>query len=274
VAKSSKGRSDPALKRLLRQQKAREKHLAQLKTLNKRYAANLSLIEKQYRTEYETYIRAYRREVAIAKRAGLVSKKIDARKAVPQSNLSKALGRAHRVILGEARSQRVSKSMAKSLRDQDYNVIGDRVIIPKGTRIDKKGNFISGKGKEASKITVIKVTANIDQEIAEIMSKLEGNETVAISLPNHNVSNQYTSKQYEEFMNKIYSYAFGDNGEIKLKYLYINQMFNRQQQVAFDEERLKWELKRKDTRKKQKQMKRKKKRLSARLRRSRKTSGK
>lgn len=88
--------------------------------------------------------RDYRRSIAILKRAGLISKKTDARKAKPTRHYKKKIKEYQSVIKGKA----VSRKAPKSIRDKvktsaTFKVAGTRIIVPIQTGekvyVSKKG---------------------------------------------------------------------------------------------------------------------------------------
>lgn len=80
--------------------------------------------------------RAYRHAVAIAKKKGLVSKSIDARKVTPSSNLTRTLNRFADAIEGRAKVFKLGKDEARRYRAAGYNVQGDRIAFPVRDDVD------------------------------------------------------------------------------------------------------------------------------------------
>lgn len=72
----------------------------------------------------------YRHAVAILKRKGLISKKIDARSVTRKSFLTKAINENRDVLEGKAKVFKVTKKQAKVLRDAGSRVVKNRVITP------------------------------------------------------------------------------------------------------------------------------------------------
>jgi hypothetical protein len=213
-----------------------------LRTLRARYKANAQKIKTiaSRDTEYQTYIRAYRSEIASAKKAGLLSKDIDARKALPSASISKALGRAERVISGESKTQKVSPKMAKELRGQGYTVVGDRVILAKGTRINSKGQEVESRSSGDITTRLIRARADIEVQAKEIFDNLKKDESVVITLPAGNSSNYFGPGTLERFLSYATRYLDGgpdNDGRAGLEYIGIVKFPNRKEAIKWDEKR-------------------------------------
>ena len=231
-----------------------------LAALRKRYKANLTKLTEitPGKTEYETNIRAYRHEVSKAKKAGLLSKSIDARKALPTPNLTRLLERAEAVISGRARAQTVTKKEAARLKDEGYEIIKDKVILAKDTRINKRGELVIGHGQNMAVIAKIKATHNIEKQARDVMEKLRPGQFITLPLPNSNSSIPFSKHQFDEFYAAITRYMFDKDGKEKLKYLYVQRLANRKAAEAWDTTRLEIIQKRKAARKTTRATRRKK----------------
>ena len=217
-----------------------------LLALRKRYKAQSNKILKIYKTEYETNIRAYRHEISVAKKAGLIDKSIDARKAVPTPALSRALGRAEYVLQGNAKTQKVSKKLAAQLRDEGHEVYRDRAIISKDARINKRGEIVKGKGDNARVFAKLKAGADIDSRVADIMQNMRDGEYLSVALPGTNYSQYFGKGEYQDFLATIYKYLYFDNGKSRMKYLYIEKFANEEAAAENEESRIGFMLERKE----------------------------
>lgn len=213
-------------------------------TLRARYRAGQSILAKQYKTEYETYIRNFRHDVAKAKKAGLISKKVDARKAMPTAQITKQLNDAAPVLRGKVKAHKIPKGVSKQqLKEMNIEVIKDRAILRKDIKIDKKGNLIIGTGKIKTKVTVLSTGSDIQKFATRVFPQLKGEETLVIPLPGGNASNLFSSHMMQEFIAKATEYLDGGldaNGKKRagLKYIMVQQLQSYGQAEDWDQERI------------------------------------
>lgn len=81
--------------------------------------------------------RAFRHQVAVLKKRGLISKSVDARKALPTRDLKKTLKLFDDVLRGEARVFTLPASRAKEYKKIDYKVRRNKIVVPKSEYVAK-----------------------------------------------------------------------------------------------------------------------------------------
>jgi hypothetical protein len=195
------------------------------RSLQKRYKEQSTKLRvaSSDKTTYQSLIRSYRHEVALAKKKGLLSPTIDARKVVPTSNLTRQLERAQSVAPFE-RVQKVSAKVAKQLRDEGYTVIRDRVVLAQNMRVNKKGQLIDKEiSGDTSRYIPKRLTANFEEEIRKVFDGLKDNESIAAQFPNDGMTNTYSKGALEIFISKFKQYVTDSHGNIRnnLKYVYL-----------------------------------------------------
>lgn len=147
------------------------------------------LREKQKRQTKNTLKRVFRSAVAKLKRVGLVSKKVDARKAQPTSKpLKEKVARFEKVLEGKERAFRVTdKAAREALRQQGYTVAGDRVVLA-NTMAYRKGKVRVAKpnSTQSKPIQSLKLGRNFDAQIRAAFKNLKDDEYIAFNVEGHN----------------------------------------------------------------------------------------
>lgn len=95
----------------------------------------------------------FRHGISILKKKGLVSKNVDARKAVPTRTLNKKLKEFSDVIEGQARVWKLPKPLAPAYREQGYRVSHGRVVL-------QPSQYVSSRGKQKGYIKTVEQSGN------------------------------------------------------------------------------------------------------------------
>jgi len=84
-------------------------------------------------------IREFRRKIAKLKREGILSSKVDARKAKPSKHYKKIISRYRGILEDRQKTVKVTKKQAEVARESGLNVKGNRVVIDRvpGARVIK-----------------------------------------------------------------------------------------------------------------------------------------
>jgi hypothetical protein len=198
MAKRSKSSSSPSTTQLAREaakarnqaNKLRDK-LRRAKKRAREAEERLArkLREKEQRQAKNFAKRVFRSAVAKLKRVGLVSKRVDARKAQPTSKpLKEKISKFEKVLEGKERSFRVSdKASREALKEQGYTVQGDRVILA-NTMAYRKGKVrVTQRSTTQSKpIQSLRLGRNFDKQIKEAFKGLKDDEYIAFNVEGHN----------------------------------------------------------------------------------------
>jgi hypothetical protein len=144
-------------------------------------------VAKPKSTDYQKQVREFRSKVALLKRKGLVSKKIDARKAsITDKTLLKKTMQYDRVIRGVEKVTKVKKSAAKKLKaegaevkriDNKYRVVTDRNFT-----VNSKTGSISPRYGKLVKSGKALTLPELEQEIRELGAKLNTERGDAMAL--------------------------------------------------------------------------------------------
>jgi hypothetical protein len=120
-------------------------------------------------------LREFRHEIALLKKKGLVSKRVDARKQKPTRYMRDKLKKLHDVIEGTQTSVKVDRKTAARYKASGFFVFGNRVVVSKdkderGRRDAKSGLIVLSKlGPRApfEKVVMPYSIKNIDQFLSE-----------------------------------------------------------------------------------------------------------
>jgi hypothetical protein len=125
-------------------------------------------------------LRAFRSNVAKLKRAGLLNKSVDARKAQPTKALKTAVAKFVPVIENKEKTFKVTKAQAADLKAQGYTVKNNRVVLANTLKFNKRINQVqSATELKGAYFTAKKGT--IDEAVHDAFEKAKG-KSVAFSV--------------------------------------------------------------------------------------------
>lgn len=136
-------------------------------------------------SDYEIMKQQLARDVAKLKRKGYLPPTQTVRKPTLTAQLSKKLNDLYEVVTGRRRGVRVSKEVARKLKDQGYPVVGDRVLLGsrytlrKGIVYEKMAKVGGGPGR---RVSMIRLTGNVHLQAEALLASLKPEEYVGFEL--------------------------------------------------------------------------------------------
>jgi hypothetical protein len=122
----------------------------------------------------------FRHGIAVLKKKGLVSKDVDARKAVPTRTLNKKLKEFSDVVSGQARVWKLPKALAPAYKEQGYRVNRGKVILQPSQYIPSRGRdkgFIktseqTGKGPRITSVHLPFRLKHLNRDLAMLRQRV------------------------------------------------------------------------------------------------------
>lgn len=145
--------------------------------------------EKETRQFKNTVKRAFRSAVAKLKRVGLVSKRVDARKAKPTSKpLKEKIARFEKVLEGKERAFKVTDKAARdALKEQGYTIENGRVVLANSMAFRKgKVRVAKPHATQSKPIQSLKLGRDFDKQIRAAFAGLKDDEYIAFNVEGHN----------------------------------------------------------------------------------------
>lgn len=109
----------------------------------KKLKSKTRTIDKEFKKQQSDYKKQFRKKVSALKKSGLISKKVDARRANPTKALTNAIKTFGDVIDKTARVFKVSADKAKQYAKMGYRVKRGRVALPKDD-----GGYVPTRGRD------------------------------------------------------------------------------------------------------------------------------
>ena len=201
------------------------------KALRRRYGAEIADIRAQYEaaaddldeqirdlvrqrrsleSDYQILARKYRRDVAKLKRLDLIPKTVDVRrltKAPP--SIGRALNKFHDVLTGRAKAKKVTRKVARQLREEGFTAQGRRVVIGPEVSIGRTSGVVEqrtrGGKRRLRSISMKRSRAEVEAWAADIFDDLVPPQYVAIEVYG-NFSELFGPLDRERFLNKVMEY--------------------------------------------------------------------
>lgn len=183
---------------------------ADLAAIRQRYeskAAGLRQEARRLESDYKVLARQFRTDIAKLRRAGVISKATDSRRAAPASSaLSRALNDLGDILTGRARAMKVSPQVARKLRDEDVQIARGRAILSPRYTV-RKGEVVEkaprAPGMSGGKVVRrINLTRDYEKQVTALFNTMKADDYIGIDLGN-NFSRLFNMDQLEEFLDYL-----------------------------------------------------------------------
>lgn len=190
-------------------------------TTAKEQARKVAQAEKQRAKErakllaYREHRKETRHNISKLKRAGLVSRDIDARSLQPSKRFDNLQKKYAHVIEGKEKTFKVPKAKIKELKEQGYTVVKDRVILSSDL-IARQGNVFQAPAKRAGasahKREVIKLGMNAPTQVRHAFSSLKDGDYIGFNIYGNNSIDIY--QDADAMLAKLYEYRSVQKGQV------------------------------------------------------------
>ncbi len=176
-------------------------------------------LRRQNASDYQLMIRQFRADTAALRRSGLVPREVKATTARPTQSLLQRIRANPKVASGEQRGVKVSRKVAKQLREQGVEVKNGRAIlspeytVTRGGKVRERGSMMV----PTRRIYLDDDPDKIDATIERIFDGMDDDELVMIEAWD-NLSHAYLPKRRQEFLARMRAYQPPRNG---LRYVTI-----------------------------------------------------